>query len=135
MNSAPNFHTEHTLSEVRMSDEQDTRKGTMIKPDGDLDTAAYKALKLADTTPNAWAKFIWKNKAPPRVKFFGWLLSQSRIQCKANLVKKRLVETDACEICNAGPEDTAHIIFGCTNTQRFWSTEALQLKQTGQSRC
>jgi hypothetical protein len=69
-----------------MLGEQDRRKGTLIKPDGEL-----KALKLADTAPNSWTKFAWKNKAPPRVKFFAWLLSQSRIQCKVNLVKKRIV--------------------------------------------
>ena len=33
--------------------------------------------------------FIWRNFAPPREKFFAWLLVQDRIQCKANLEKKR----------------------------------------------
>jgi len=38
-----------------------------------------------------------------------------------NLVKKRIVDNETCDICNAGPEDTAHIIFGCTNAQQFWN--------------
>jgi hypothetical protein len=110
------------LSEIQMSGEQDRRKCTLIKPDGEPDTSAvYKALKLADTAPNGWTKFVWKNKAPPRVEFFAWLLSQSRIQCKVNLVKKIIVDNETCDICNAGPEDTTRIIFGCTNARQFWN--------------
>jgi hypothetical protein len=38
---------------------------------GDLDSSViYKALKTANSCPDAWAKFVWQNKAPPRVKFF-----------------------------------------------------------------
>jgi hypothetical protein len=35
-------------------------------------------------------KFIWENHASPKVKFFGWLLVQNRIQTKENLLKKTL---------------------------------------------
>ena len=32
--------------------------------------------------------FVWRNYAPPKVKFFPWLLIQNCIQCKINLRKK-----------------------------------------------
>lgn len=68
--------------------DQDRRKSPLLRSDGDLDTSAiYSALKTADATPDPWSKFVWKNKAPPRVKFFAWLLSKSRIQCKKNLAR------------------------------------------------
>jgi hypothetical protein len=63
----------------------------------------------------------WQNKAPPCVKFFTWLLSQGRIQCRTNLVKKGIVSSATCEIYHAADETPAHIIFGCAAAGSFWS--------------
>ena len=64
----------------------------MMKANGELNAGMmYTALKNAHSTPDAWAKFIWQNKAPSWVKFFTWLLSQERIQCKT-LMKKNIVD-------------------------------------------
>ncbi|TVT98766.1 hypothetical protein EJB05_55904, partial [Eragrostis curvula] len=65
-------------------------------------------------------KFIWENRAPSRVKFFGWLLVQNRIQTKENLLKKHCVDSDTCEICGAHIESSAHLIAGCTFSSGFW---------------
>ena len=86
----------------------------------DLDTAMlYRALKSEQSAPNAWTKFVWKNKAPPRVKFFAWLLSQERIKCKTNLIKKHIVDNTVCEACQAPEETTAHILEGCPKSSRI----------------
>ena len=83
---------QHTLAEGR-----DRRLSMMIKKNGDLDSSLlYKALKTAHSSPDAWTKFVWNNKAPPRVKFFAWLLSQGRIQCKTVLRTKGVVENTVC---------------------------------------
>jgi hypothetical protein len=67
-----------------------------------------------------------RTKPPPRVKFFAWLLSQERIQCKTVLKKKHIVESTVCEVCQA-EETPAHIIFGCPSTKQFW--EVLQIQK------
>ena len=85
----------------------------------------YRALKTADSNPEPWAKFVWNNKAPPRVKFYVWLLSQGRLQCKANLARKRIVEGPVCDICHAADEMAHHVIFGCSAAKQFW--EATQI--------
>jgi hypothetical protein len=107
----------HTLSPGK-----DQRKSVLLKSNGDLDTSLiYRALKTANSNPDAWAKFVWNNKAPPRVKFFTWLLSQGRIQCKSNLQRKGIVENSACDVCNAADETSAHILFGCPHAVQFWN--------------
>jgi len=58
--------------------------------------------------------FIWKTWAPPRVQLFMWLLLQGRIQCRAVLLKKHIVDSATCEICNAADETPEHIIHGCS---------------------
>jgi hypothetical protein len=81
----------------------------------------YGAMKNVDSSLDTWAKFVWKNKASPRVKFFAWLLSQERIQCKINLEKKGIVDDAICETCHGSDESPAHIIFGCTTACSFWN--------------
>ena len=99
----------------------------MLKKNGELDSSLlYNALKTAHSNPDAWAKFIWHNKAPPRVKFFAWLLSQGRIQCKTVLRKKGVVDNTICEICQATEETPAHIIFGCNYARQFWGAIRIQ---------
>jgi hypothetical protein len=57
--------------------------------------------------------------------FFGWLLSQGRIQCKANLARKGIVDSLECDVCHGAEETPAHIIFGCTAAREFW--ESIQI--------
>jgi hypothetical protein len=74
----------------------------MMKKNGDLDAAMlYRALKSAHGPPAGCMgnKFVWQNKAQPRIKFFAWLLSQNKIQSKAALGNKGIVENTVCELC------------------------------------
>ena len=64
--------------------------------------------------------FIWRNFAPPRVKFFAWLLIQDRIQCKTNLEKKGLLSNATCDLCKIQDEDANHIVSGCSFARSFW---------------
>ena len=47
-------------------------------------TKVYRASTMSGESSEI-IKFIWKSYALPRVKFFGRLLPQERIQCKTNL--------------------------------------------------
>ncbi|XP_066374076.1 extensin-like [Miscanthus floridulus] len=109
-----------------------------MKHDGGLDTAAiYNALKTADSSPDEWSQFVWKNKPPPppppaRVKFFAWLLAQGRIQCKTNLIKKNIVDSAICDICHEEDESPAHVIFGCSSAQQFWDAMGIDTSREWQ---
>jgi hypothetical protein len=35
-------------------------------------------------------------------------------------VKKHILETDTCELCNGGSEDADHIVSGCPFARSFW---------------
>ncbi|XP_066324371.1 uncharacterized protein [Miscanthus floridulus] len=75
---------------------------------GDHDCAAYY--------------FVWKSLAPPRVKFFGWLLTKNRIHCCQALARKNILEDAACEICKAAEESADHIFSKCPFVQGYWTT-------------
>lgn len=69
---------QHSLSQGK-----DQRHSMWLKKNGEMNSSMlYRTLKTANSSPD---ECVWNNKAPPRVKFFAWLLSKGRIQCKTNL--------------------------------------------------
>jgi hypothetical protein len=109
---------------VRLSDAADTHSLARCgKPNGDLRVSnLYKLCSLGGVEA-PFGSFIWGGFAPSRVKFFGWLLVQSRIQCRAALLKKKIIlpEEDICPICTAPHEDATHITLGYPFASSFWN--------------
>jgi len=66
---------------------------------------------------------------PPKVQFFAWLLVQERIQCRANLLKKNVVQDATCEVCQGDMEDCDHLIFKCPFASSVWAS--LHVDTTG----
>ena len=64
--------------------------------------------------------FVWRNFAPPRVKFFGWVLTKDRIQCKTALCRKNILQDAIYDICGGAEETGDHIISGCPFAKSFW---------------
>jgi hypothetical protein len=92
------------LQSVNLGDSPDLRLCGMENNDHKLATGLiYKASVRGDQKAPFFA-FVWNNFAPPRVKFFAWLLVQNRIQCKTNLRKKNILDDDTCELCNNGSD-------------------------------
>lgn len=86
----------------------------------------YVKLKTAaGSTNSAFAAFVWRNHAPPRIQFFGWLLMQERIQCRVNLAKKNILTNSSCALC--GQEESCdHIILHCSFASQVWSSLGFQ---------
>ena len=102
-----------------MADTTDERIYAFEKENHKLSTAMiYKASVRGEHKLPSFA-FIWHNFAPPRVRFFAWLLVQNRIQCKVNLAKKGAVTNTICDICKTQDEGADHIISTCTFARQF----------------
>lgn len=95
---------------------------------GKLDTSGlYKLIKSQSSSRDAASNFIWRNAAPPRVKFFIWLLLQRRIQCRSNLHRRNIVESPVCEICYCEDETPEHIVLRCEFAVAFWTKLGMDL--------
>ena len=64
--------------------------------------------------------FVWKNNAPPRVRFFAWLASKDKLESRVNLKKKNVLDDDTCEVYVMAPEMSFHILFQCSFARGFW---------------
>ena len=116
------------IAALAPTDTPDVRLSPFADSRGKLHTSVlYKMLRSTQNTKNPLATFIWRNRAPPRVQFFAWLLVQERVQSREHL-KRRHVLTDAiCEVCNSGEETAAHIVFHCPFATSFWDTIQVKL--------
>ncbi|XP_055960155.1 uncharacterized protein LOC130014976 [Mercurialis annua] len=65
---------------------------------------------------------IWKEKLPPRIQFFIWLLARDRISSNDALVRRGVLNYNqlACSYC-AKVESNIHIVLHCSFAWRFWS--------------
>jgi hypothetical protein len=118
------------VAQTSLSAGFDKRRSQFDCGNGKLDSSSiYKLLKSRQQPTDLAYSFIWKSSAPPRVQFFVWLLSKGRIQCRANLFVKKVVNNPACEICGT-PEETAdHIIFLCPFAKSFWNEIGIQVDE------
>jgi hypothetical protein len=138
------FHTKLLLSStnyIRLSFRlrslaRDERRGLFCLGLGKLDSGSlYRPLQSRNVPPQPAAKFIWNSHAPPRVQFFVWLLVHGRIQCRATLFRKAIVDSPVCEICNLADETSTHIVFGCRFAEEFWVKLGIQPTQSANDGC
>jgi len=111
------------IDQIKLTAVRDKRSSPFFRPDNSLDSGAlYKMIKARGQEDNPRANFIWKSLAPPRVQLFLWLLMQRRIQCRLVLLRKDIVDSGICEICNAADESPEHVIHGCCLGRGVWTS-------------
>lgn len=59
-------------------------------------------------------------KAPPRMKFFGWLAIQNRILTEDNLMRRGWCIVNMCVLCRSGAELVRHLFGGCSYTNEVF---------------
>lgn len=109
------------LSATTLTQRPDNRTSIFASTHGNLNTARIYKITTSTGQTSRIYPFVWKSRAPPRVCFFGWLLLKERIQCRANLHRKNILDDDICELCRQNPETVDHLIFHCSVAAQFWN--------------
>jgi hypothetical protein len=58
----------------------------------------YRVLSFHGSVPFPW-KGIWRTKAPPRVAFFAWIATRSKIPTIDNLCRRGMIVVNRCWLC------------------------------------
>ncbi|KAJ1278509.1 hypothetical protein BS78_04G085000 [Paspalum vaginatum] len=110
------------LSDIHLSTEPDQRLSPFVRGDGSLQAGSiYRTIKRNVAAAPPFTEFVWNNKAPPKVQYFGWLLVQQRIKCRYNLKRKNIVDDDVCPVCRGGVETSNHLILQCPFAKHIWA--------------
>jgi hypothetical protein len=83
--------------------------------------SAYE-LQFLGSTFSSLRKTVWKAWAPPKVKFFAWLLTQNRIWTVDRLQKWGWTNSGLCPLCKQVTELVSHLFIHCRYSARLWSS-------------
>ena len=84
--------------------------------------AQFEGLTTSDLVHSVWT--VW---APPRCKFFSWLVLQDRIWTSNRLSRRGWPNCGLCPLCKQTQETAAHLLFQCRYTMRIWNDILLWL--------
>ena len=82
-------------------------------------STAYMA-QFAGHTTSIMPAAVWKGWAPPKCKFFAWLIIQNRVWTADRLHRRGWPNCNLCPLCKQVQETAAHLLFQCRFSQRVW---------------
>ncbi|KAI4991646.1 hypothetical protein ZWY2020_040032 [Hordeum vulgare] len=65
---------------------------------------------------------VWKDWAPPKVKFFAWIMLQDRIWTADRLERHGWPNYGMCKLCNREQQTGTHLFFKCRYTISLWKS-------------
>jgi hypothetical protein len=83
--------------------------------------AAYESFFIGSTSFELFHR-IWRTWAPPKKKFFLWLVAQRRVWTADRLQKRGMAHPVACPFCDQEQETLDHLLLGCVFTREFVQT-------------
>jgi len=81
--------------------------------------SAYRSFFIGQH-PVDGAGLLRKTRAPPKCKFFIWLVIHDRCWTAARRKKHGLQDDDACVLCAQAPETIDHLLVECSFSRDLW---------------
>lgn len=69
-------------------------------------------------------KIVWRTEAPPKIKFFIWLLLKGKILIAENLRRRRIISPSRCSNCCKSKEMMHHLFVECPVVMDCWGRMA-----------
>ena len=63
---------------------------------------------------------IWNSWAPPKCRFFLWLVAHNRCWTADRLARRGLPHPEQCPLCDQVDESIQHLLIGCVFARQFW---------------
>ena len=63
---------------------------------------------------------IWRTWAPPKCRFFLWLVAHNRCWTADRLARRWLPHPEQCPLCDQEDETINHLLVSCVFTRQFW---------------
>jgi hypothetical protein len=108
------------LEDIVLSDSQQDTIAWVLTADGAYSAKSAYAAHFIGRTKCESAAQICKTKAPPKCKFFLWLMLQNRIWTTAHLQIRGWTNEYFCQLCLRSLETTQHLFCECPMAREIW---------------
>lgn len=92
----------------------------LLTADGQYLARSVYALQTKGSNICRTAEMTWKTKAPPKCRFFMWLLLQNRVWTAAPLQLRGWPNDYFCLLCVRNLETAAHLFMECCVVRNIW---------------
>jgi hypothetical protein len=104
------------LQEFQVTDGQDVRSMCDGAPFSSREAYRQLHAHLADDS----AMPLWQSRLSHRIRIFGWLLSKNRLNTRALLARKTIIDDSSCPRCPTTSEDRQHLFITCPAATEVW---------------
>jgi len=119
------------IRHVRLETHQEDTITWKFTPSGAYTAAsAYRAQFLGCVKAPSIGS-IWKTWAPPKCKFFAWLITQDRVWTSDRLAHRGWDHRPSCPLCRTTVETSLHLTSECRYTWRIWDLITTWTAQPG----
>ncbi|KAK9990437.1 hypothetical protein SO802_025422 [Lithocarpus litseifolius] len=102
-----------------------------FNPNGEYTVkSGYKFLQteLQNTRPgqsdgsrlNPLWQSMWSLTVPSKVRNLTWRAVPNSLPAKQNLVKRKIIQGDGCDVCHDNREDVLHALYKCPRLEALW---------------
>ena len=81
--------------------------------------SAYEGFFLGSTRFGPWEK-VWKTWAPPKCRFFMWLVAHKRCWTADRLARRGLPHPTRCLMCDQATKTIDHLLVHCIFAREYW---------------
>lgn len=117
------------VEQVVLVEEQEDQITWLHSSDGQYSTSSAYAVQFAGLSRSSTAAITWKTKAPPKCRFFIWLLLQDRVWTAARLQVRQWPNEYFCQLCVRNLETATHLFMECPVVRSLWERVAIWIHQ------
>jgi RNA recognition motif-containing protein len=118
------------LRDVALSPLQEDTIIWMHTSDGQYTASSAYKIQFLGLTTSLTAEVTWQTKAPPRCRFFVWLMLQNRIWTAARLQIRGWPNDYFCPLCRKNLETVSHLFQECCFSRELWEKVATWITTT-----
>lgn len=96
----------------------------ILESSGSYSASSAYRIQFAGQIQSQFPTLIWKAWAPPKCKFFMWLLLQDRLWTAARLQQRQWKNDYFCALCDRNLETAHHLFFECPFVLHIWELVA-----------
>jgi hypothetical protein len=106
------------------SDTQEDQIVWTLESSGQYSAKSAYEIQFAGHITSNFPTLIWNAWAPPRCKFFMWLLLRGRLWTAARLQLREWENNYFCALCERSLETASHLFIECPFSRQVWSQVA-----------